>query len=159
MLGHVNTMPAPDYVPYSGDEQASTANSPVPIYCAPCGADRGGGFQPNVGVILCQDKIFSKKHVEDTLAHELIHEWDDRRFKVDWMNLRHVACSEVSRVTPSRTHIATHTHVIGSPFVYYYRFEQPACLGIADGAEKFKDGTLASQSNIKYARLNCALKT
>lgn len=96
MLGHVDTMPAPDYVPLSEDQKTSTANSPVPIYCAPCGADRGGGFASTVGVILCQDKIFSKKHVEDTLAHELIHEWDDRRFKVDWRNLRHVACSEVS---------------------------------------------------------------
>lgn len=95
MLGHVNTLPAPDYVPLSEEQTASNANSPVPIYCSPCGADRGGGFAPNVGVILCQDKIFSKNHVEDTLAHELLHEWDHRRFKVDWQDLRHVACSEV----------------------------------------------------------------
>jgi inner membrane protease ATP23 len=51
-----------------------------------------------MGVVLCQDRLFSKKHVEDTLAHELVHEWDHRRFNVDWTDLRMVACSEVSRI-------------------------------------------------------------
>jgi hypothetical protein len=30
------------------------------------------------------------------MAHELIHAFDHCRFKVDWSNLRHHACSEVS---------------------------------------------------------------
>jgi inner membrane protease ATP23 len=30
------------------------------------------------------------------MAHELIHAFDHCRFKVDWNNLRHHACSEVS---------------------------------------------------------------
>jgi inner membrane protease ATP23 len=34
--------------------------------------------------------------MEDTMAHELIHAFDHCRFKVDWNNLRHHACSEVS---------------------------------------------------------------
>lgn len=33
--------------------------------------------------------------MEDTLAHELVHAFDHCRFKVDWGNLRHHACSEV----------------------------------------------------------------
>ena len=34
--------------------------------------------------------------MEDTLTHELVHMYDHCRFKVDWNNLRHHACSEVS---------------------------------------------------------------
>ena len=98
MLQHVNSLPKPDYreVPESFLQPESTiADSPVPIVCTPCGPDRGGGFAPDLGIILCQDGVFSRKHVEDTLAHELIHEWDHRRFHVDWNNLRMLACSEV----------------------------------------------------------------
>lgn len=122
MLEHVNSLPAPSYTPLpnasvstapqsslasasttpstsalptSAAPSAAQTNSPVPIYCMPCGSDRGGGFAPNLGVILCQDRVFSKSHVEDTLAHELIHEWDHRRFKVDWSDLKMVACSEI----------------------------------------------------------------
>ena len=58
-----------------------------------------------MGVVLCQDRLFSKKHVEDTLAHELIHEWDHRRFNVDWTDLRMVACSEVRQNVTDRGEI------------------------------------------------------
>lgn len=96
MLAHVNSLPKPNYIVPELDTKTSEANSPVPIYCTPCGPNRSGGFAPDVGIVLCQDNIFSKRHVEDTLAHELIHEWDHRRFDVDWKNMRHLACSEVS---------------------------------------------------------------
>lgn len=33
--------------------------------------------------------------MEDTLVHELVHMYDHCKFKVDWSNLRHHACSEV----------------------------------------------------------------
>lgn len=36
-----------------------------------------------------------KKHMEDTIAHEMVHMFDHCRFKLDWHNLRHVACTEV----------------------------------------------------------------
>jgi inner membrane protease ATP23 len=29
-------------------------------------------------------------------VHELVHMYDHTKFKVDWTNLRHHACSEVS---------------------------------------------------------------
>ena len=36
-------------------------------------------------------------HLEDTLAHEMVHAYDHLRFKVDFVNnLRHAACAEVS---------------------------------------------------------------
>ena len=66
------------------------------IQCHPCPQTHAGGFSPEFGILLCQDRFFSKKHMEDTLAHELIHAFDHCKFDVDWSNLRHQACSEVS---------------------------------------------------------------
>jgi inner membrane protease ATP23 len=34
--------------------------------------------------------------MENTMVHELMHMYDQCRFKVDWNDLRHHACSEVS---------------------------------------------------------------
>jgi hypothetical protein len=37
-----------------------------------------------------------RSHLEDTLAHEMVHAYDHLRFKLDWDdNLRHAACTEV----------------------------------------------------------------
>ena len=66
------------------------------IQCHPCPETTAGGFSPDHGILLCQNRYFSKKHMEDTLAHELVHAFDHCRFDVNWMNLRHQACSEVS---------------------------------------------------------------
>lgn len=64
-----------------------------------------GGFTPsqekgqhysNAGIVICADRILNKQHLEDTLAHEMIHWWDHCRFRVDWKDLRQIACSEVS---------------------------------------------------------------
>ncbi len=69
---------------------------PSNILCAPCDMTRAGGFNPDPGaVILCGGHFFSKQHMESTIAHELLHLYDHCRFKVDWSNLRHHACSEV----------------------------------------------------------------
>jgi len=65
------------------------------IQCHPCDGSRVGGFHPEFGVLLCQDQLLSKKLVEDTIAHELIHAFDHCKFNVDWSNLRHHACSEI----------------------------------------------------------------
>lgn len=75
------------------------AGCPFPsesIQCHPCDTTHAGGFAPDFGILICQDRFYSKKHLEDTLAHELLHAYDHCRFKVDWSNLRHHACSEVS---------------------------------------------------------------
>lgn len=68
------------------------------IQCHPCPDNRVGGFAPEYGILLCQNRFFSKKHMEDTLAHELIHAYDHCKFNVDWLNLRHHACTEVSHI-------------------------------------------------------------
>jgi inner membrane protease ATP23 len=67
------------------------------ILCAPCDYTRSGGFSPKTGsVILCSGKFFNKDHMESTLVHELVHMYDHCKFNVDWSDLRHHACSEVS---------------------------------------------------------------
>lgn len=72
---------------------------PVPpdnIICMPCSPVRTGGFDPMGAIVLCQSHFMNKKHMEETLTHELVHMYDHCKFKVDWNNLRHHACSEVS---------------------------------------------------------------
>lgn len=72
------------------------------VLCAPCDLSRAGGFSPDPGaVVLCSGHFFNQKHMEHTLVHELVHMYDHCKFKVDWNNLRHHACSEVSRVANS----------------------------------------------------------
>lgn len=78
-------------------ELSGCAVPPANVLCAPCDYTRSGGFSPEAGaVILCAGRFFGKKHMEDTLVHELVHMYDHCKFKVDWSNLRHHACSEVS---------------------------------------------------------------
>lgn len=67
------------------------------LMCQPCHKQSAGGFHPNYGILLCQDGFFNKKHMEDTVVHELVHMYDHSKFKVDWNNIKHHACSEVSR--------------------------------------------------------------
>lgn len=56
---------------------------------------QGGGFSPDHGIQICANEMRSQGHMEDTLAHEMVHAWDHLRFKVDWADLRHAACTEV----------------------------------------------------------------
>lgn len=75
------------------------------IQCHPCPETTAGGFSPDHGILLCQNRFFSKRHMEDTLSHELIHAYDHARFDINWQNLRHHACSEVSRMRAKRVEV------------------------------------------------------
>ncbi|KAJ6557282.1 peptidase M76 family-domain-containing protein [Mycena vulgaris] len=69
---------------------------PSNMICAPCDRRSAGGFNPQKGVIvLCQGVYFGDAHMENAMLHEMIHMFDQCRFKVDWDNLRHHACSEI----------------------------------------------------------------
>lgn len=71
------------------------------VECITCQKPGSGNFAPDIGrVILCSRGWGTKRHLEDTIVHELLHIYDHCRFKVDWTNLRHVACSEVSQGVP-----------------------------------------------------------
>lgn len=66
---------------------------------------QSGGFSPNHGILICANEIRDRKHLEDTLAHEMVHAWDHLRWKVDWMgdkDLKHAACTEVSTIERKR---------------------------------------------------------
>jgi len=65
------------------------------IHCVP-GSEGAGAVHPPTGhIFLSQGKFLGRSHMEDALTHELIHLYDHVRFKVDWNNLRHHACSEI----------------------------------------------------------------
>ncbi|ODN78745.1 mitochondrial inner membrane protease ATP23 [Cryptococcus amylolentus CBS 6039] len=95
------------------------------IQCHPCPENRAGGFAPEHGILLCQDRFFNKKHMEDTLAHELIHAYDHCRFKVDWGNLRHHACSEIRAANLSGDCRATREFKRG---FYAFNKQHQACV-------------------------------
>ncbi|CCK69801.1 putative metalloprotease KNAG_0D00490 [Huiozyma naganishii CBS 8797] len=65
------------------------------IVCDVCDELKSGGYHPEFGVLLCQNRLRDKWHLEDTLAHELVHWYDNLKWEVDWLNLRHHACSEI----------------------------------------------------------------
>ena len=76
--------------------------------CAPCDTlDRAGGYKPGMGaIVLCAGHIYSKDHQEHTMMHEMIHLFDECRFKLDWSNLRHHACTEVCRLAAHESVLA-----------------------------------------------------
>ncbi|KAG6062309.1 Mitochondrial inner membrane protease atp23 [Claviceps aff. humidiphila group G2b] len=59
---------------------------------------QAGGFDPNYGILICANEMRDRGHLEDTVAHEMIHAWDHLRWKVDWTgdkDLKHAACTEI----------------------------------------------------------------
>lgn len=59
---------------------------------------RGGGFSPWHGIEVCANEIRDRSHLEDTIAHEMVHAYDILRWKADLVgdkDLRQAACSEV----------------------------------------------------------------
>jgi inner membrane protease ATP23 len=60
---------------------------------------QSGGFSPDHGILLCANEVRNRSHLEDSLAHEMVHAWDHLRWKVDFLgekDLRQAACAEVS---------------------------------------------------------------
>ena len=66
------------------------------IHCRRCTTRQSGGFDPEYGILICANQLRNRGHMEDTLAHEMVHAWDFLRFKYkDQHDLRHAACTEV----------------------------------------------------------------
>ncbi|EDK36365.2 hypothetical protein PGUG_00463 [Meyerozyma guilliermondii ATCC 6260] len=65
------------------------------ITCDMCDGMKGGGFHPEMGILLCSNWIKDKWQLEDILTHELVHAYDHLKFKVDLTNLKHHACTEI----------------------------------------------------------------
>ena len=61
-----------------------------------------GGFSPSKGILVCAETVDSKSTLEDILAHELLHAYDNATIKdFSMLNLRHLACSEIRAVNTS----------------------------------------------------------
>lgn len=78
-----------------GPEDGSASISPKNVRCRRCETEQSGGFDPNYGILLCANQFRNRGHLEDTLAHEMIHAYDHMRFKLDPLDLRHAACMEI----------------------------------------------------------------
>jgi len=66
------------------------------IRCRRCTTRQSGGFDPDYGIRICANEMRNRGHLEDTMAHEMVHAYDHLRFKTEWRdNLRHAACTEV----------------------------------------------------------------
>ena len=46
---------------------------------------------------LCENNIYNADNMTDVMTHELIHAFDNCRAKVDFLDPRHLACTEVRR--------------------------------------------------------------
>jgi mitochondrial inner membrane protease ATP23 len=80
----------------------STASiTPDNVRCRRCTASQSGGFDPQYGILLCANKFRNRGHLEDTLAHEMVHAYDHMRFKLDPYDLKHAACMEIRASTLS----------------------------------------------------------
>lgn len=98
MLQHTALLPPPPAAP--DPALSGQPHLPLPITCRPCPPTMAGGYSPALGILLCQNRFMSRKHMEDALSHELVHAWDGRRFEVqgEWgADLRAHACTEVRR--------------------------------------------------------------
>ncbi|KLO09798.1 hypothetical protein SCHPADRAFT_916587 [Schizopora paradoxa] len=63
--------------------------------CLPCDLTRSGGYAPALGTVrLCYGHFWSKKQMEHTFTHELVHIYDHCKFDTYCTNLRHRVCTE-----------------------------------------------------------------
>ncbi|KAI9143886.1 peptidase M76 family-domain-containing protein [Paraphysoderma sedebokerense] len=77
------------------DNLGTPFNTDKHIKCVPCDENASGGFGPEVGILLCQNRFISKEMMTDTLVHELIHAHDYSKYQYDWTNCLHHACTEI----------------------------------------------------------------
>ncbi|KAJ1664843.1 Mitochondrial inner membrane protease atp23 [Coemansia sp. RSA 1646] len=69
--------------------------SPENMPCIKCEEMRSGGFAEDGTIQLCYNRLFGKGHLETTMAHEMVHAYDQANFDIDWYNLEHHACTEI----------------------------------------------------------------
>ncbi|CAO1613673.1 unnamed protein product [Parajaminaea phylloscopi] len=86
--------------PFEPVPEKATGSEASRVSIIACPPNLAGGFTPGdsktgAGLAICANRILDKKHLEETLAHEMIHWWDHCRFKVDWSDPRHHACAEI----------------------------------------------------------------
>lgn len=77
--------------------------NPDNVRCRRCSSgSQSGGFDAQYGILLCANQFRNRGHLEDTLAHEMVHAYDHCRFQNrDPEDLRHAACTEIRASTLS----------------------------------------------------------
>ena len=80
-----------------GPADGGASITPENVRCRRCESHQAqsGGFDTNYGILVCANKLRNRGHLEDTLAHEMVHAYDHMRFKLDPYDLRHAACMEI----------------------------------------------------------------
>ncbi|CAN8097505.1 unnamed protein product [Discula destructiva] len=59
---------------------------------------QSGGFEPAHGILVCANEVRDRGHLEDVLAHEMVHAYDFLRWEVDFRgqrDLKQAACTEI----------------------------------------------------------------
>ncbi|KAK5111513.1 Mitochondrial inner membrane protease atp23 [Meristemomyces frigidus] len=84
-----------------GPSDGSASINETNVRCRRCDTQQSGGFDPEYGILVCANHLRNRGHLEDTLAHEMVHAYDYLRFKLDPYDLRHAACMEIRASTLS----------------------------------------------------------
>ncbi|KAF2725885.1 hypothetical protein K431DRAFT_290380 [Polychaeton citri CBS 116435] len=82
-------------------EDGSSGITEKNVRCRRCDSQQSGGFDPQYGILICANHLRNRGHLEDTLAHEMVHAYDHLRFVMDPLDLRHAACMEIRASTLS----------------------------------------------------------
>jgi len=69
---------------------------PHNVHCRNCVTAQRAGFAKRYGILLCANETMKKGRLEESLVHEMVHAYDNLRWKFDDLNEKHVACTEVS---------------------------------------------------------------
>lgn len=87
-----------------GPDSIVCRRCPARLRADGAGVERqSGGFEPAHGILVCANEVRNQGHLEDTLAHEMVHAYDSLRFEVDFRgerDLRQAACTEVGACSP-----------------------------------------------------------
>ena len=75
-------------------------------------------------VVICSQKCSTLDKVSTILSHELVHMYDHCVAKVDWNDIYHLACSEVSSYTYQDQRLRPELDNIVVTYDIYIRFEQ-----------------------------------
>ncbi|KAI5719881.1 hypothetical protein M8J76_016321 [Diaphorina citri] len=66
------------------------------ISCEVCDSSVTGGYDPLLNqIVVCQNSAKGMNPVHGTLVHEMIHMFDYCKHKMDFRNIRHLACTEI----------------------------------------------------------------
>ncbi|KAF1982687.1 mitochondrial inner membrane protease Atp23 [Aulographum hederae CBS 113979] len=82
-------------------KKLGTDVNPTNVRCKRCTTRQTGGFDLHYGILLCANELQTRGQIEDTVTHEMVHLYDNLRFKFNDLDLKHHACTEIRASTLS----------------------------------------------------------